>query len=176
MNPVAPPLRIAVSGSAGTGKTTLAGALARRLGLPLLPEAMRRYLEAGGPRLPGMGPARARAVLAGFHRELLALETASPGFVADNGVLDLCAYAVWAGCGPQAPPPALRYEVLVLLPWGVIPYQRDGVRGDSQEAERRFQLLLEQLLPSWSRAARVLRVPPELVRPEARLEWVLARL
>jgi predicted ATPase len=176
VNRVRPALRIAVSGSAGTGKTTLAGALARRLDLPLLPEAMRRYLEAGGARLPSLGPVRARAVLAGFHRELLALETASPGFVADNGVLDLCAYAAWAGCAPEPPPPVLRYDVLLLLPWGAIPYERDGVRGDSPEAEQRFQALLEQLLPSWSRAVRVLRVPPELVRPDARLDWVLARL
>lgn len=63
-------LRIAISGSAGTGKTTLARLLARRLGLSLIPEALRAYLEAGGIRLEHLPPAGAAAILASFRQDL----------------------------------------------------------------------------------------------------------
>ena len=41
------PRRIAISGSAGTGKTTLAKALADRLQVPYLEEGFRKRHEAG---------------------------------------------------------------------------------------------------------------------------------
>ena len=41
------PCRIAISGSAGTGKTTLATALAHRLQVPYLEEGFRKRREAG---------------------------------------------------------------------------------------------------------------------------------
>lgn len=169
-------LRLAISGSAGTGKTTLARELSRRLGLPLIPEAMRAYLEAGGLRLDRVDPPQAAATLATFRAELEAAEGRLGNFVADNGALDLEAYALWYGCGGASHPGhwGARYDAVVLLPVGALPYERDGIRQEDPRVEARFQTLLEHLAQAVR--PRLLRVPPFLPTAGARAEWVLAQL
>jgi nicotinamide riboside kinase len=170
--------RIALSGSAGTGKTTLAQMLAERLNLPLIPEAMRAYLEDGGIRWEHLHPARAAALLAAFRQDLLARERHLGAFVADNGALDLEAYARWYRCDSHARDEleAGRYHAVVLLPAGVLPYVRDGVRREDAEEEALFQDLLETLAEASPLGPALLR-PPRLLRtPEARADWVLAKL
>jgi len=171
-------LRLAISGSAGTGKTTLSQALSRRLDLPLIPEAMRAYLERGGARLDRLPRAEAAAVLRGFREELRAQEIRLGAFVADNGALDLAAYDRWYGCevASEAATWAERYDAVVLLPAGVLPYERDGVRQEDPAVEIRFQALLERLADASSLKPILLRLPGHLGTPEVRAEWVLSRL
>lgn len=170
--------RIALSGSAGTGKTTLAQLLAQRLGLPLIPEAMRAYLEAGGRRLEQLPPSEAAAILASFRQDLWARERQLGAFVADNGALDLEAYARWCRCErhAQGELEVGRYDAVVLLPAGVLPYIRDGVRREDAEEEARFQGLLETLAHASPMGPALLRPPRQLCTPEARVNWVLAQL
>ncbi len=171
-------LRIALSGSAGTGKTTLARELARRLGLPLIPEAMRAYLEAGGKRLDRIPRPEAEAILAAFRTELEAEEARLGAFVADNGILDLQAYTRWYGClgTSNARIREGRYDAVVILPAGVLPYEQDGIRQDDPIVETRFQSLLERIADASALEPALLRVPSPIVTVEARVEWVLARL
>jgi nicotinamide riboside kinase len=171
-------LRIAISGSACTGKSTLAAVLAEALELPLIPEAMRRHLEAGNPRLDRISCSQAAAVLEDFRQELLGAEQECGAFVADNSALDLEAYGRWYGCGgdPDTRDWAGRYDAVVLLPAGVLPYERDGVRQNDPEVEARFQRLLERLAEASALAPVILHLPRGLRTPESRAAWVLSRL
>lgn len=181
----AEPWRLAITGSAGVGKTTLAKALSAALGLPLLPEAMRRHLESDGRRLSALSaPARA-ALLERLWAEQEAQERdcARSGFVADNCALDHGAYALHHDCTDESQAllanvgaAGRRYDALFVLPWGAIPYERDGIRAASAFGERRYQLILEALIASHPTARKVIPVPLTATTPEARLSFCLATL
>ena len=168
-------LRLAISGSAGTGKTTLARELSHRLNLPLIPEAMRAYLEAGGKRLDRVAQAQAEMKLAEFRAELEAAEGRLGAFVTDNGALDLDAYAHWYGCAGASKTGAHagRYDAVVILPAGILPYERDGIRQEDPAQEAQFQKLLERLAEESELESVLLRVPTQLRTVEERAEWVL---
>ncbi|MGC4000282.1 MAG: uroporphyrinogen-III C-methyltransferase [Anaeromyxobacter sp.] len=179
------PLRIAVTGSAGTGKTTLARMLAERLGLPLVAEETRAWLEGGGPCLSSLPPARAREVLSELWRRRQAAERAHPrGFVADNCSLDFAAYALHHGCAAEgdagsaallaeASAHLASYDAVLVLPWGAIPYALDGVRSPEPALELRYQLVLEGLLRRDGNPERVHAAAAGPASPAARLAWAL---
>jgi nicotinamide riboside kinase len=83
--------RVAIVGSFSTGKTTLAEALARRLGLPLLPEVARE-VAAEGFRLDKDATPETEALifLRQYNNELAVAE-----FVGDRSLIDVMAYAGW---------------------------------------------------------------------------------
>jgi len=173
-------MRIALSGSAGTGKTTLALALSQALGLPLIPEETRARLEGGEPPLHHLDPLEGLAVLEALWRERLVLEARLGAFVADNGPLDFAAYALHHGCVADASHPFVQGCLAhlpqvrtLLLPCGVLPYERDGVRCEDPATEARFQATLETLLPG---EAPLQRLPEPLTTREGRLAWALSAL
>lgn len=185
--PDATPLRIAVTGSAGVGKTTLATALAARLDLPLVPEEMREHLVAAGRPLSRCAPGEVRAILDGLWRTRRDRERALGAFVADNCALDFAAYALHHGAldelgdtrSPLLLEPAAHvrsYDAVLVLPFGAIPYQRDGVRPDSASSQLRYQLLLEALLQRETDPRRVHHLPPSCTRLEDRVAWAVSRL
>jgi hypothetical protein len=83
--------RVAIVGSFSTGKTTLAEALSRRLGLPLLPEVARE-VAAEGFRLDKDATPETEALI--FLRQYNN-ELAVPEFVGDRSLIDVMAYAGW---------------------------------------------------------------------------------
>lgn len=176
-------MRIALSGSAGTGKTTLARALSAACGLPLIPEEMRERLEAGALPLSALPPAEGLRVLEHLWAERLALEARLGAFVADNGALDFAAYALHHGCVGDRGHPFVRtclahaphYDATLLLPWGALPYERDGVRCDDPEQERRFQVCLDGLLPQVPEI-RLHALPRALTARYERLAWAKAKI
>ena len=175
-------LRVALSGSAGTGKSTLGRLLARELGLPFLEEGMRARLEAGLDlhALDARGwPALIEELwIEQRERE----ERAAGGFVCDRSSVDYAAfwlhYDLFADAAEterwieRSLAEAERYDRILPFPWGVLPLEDDGVRTTNRWVQFRFQALLEALLERSPAAPRVLRVPatPSL---EERLAAVL---
>ena len=177
-------MRIAITGSAGTGKSTLAAALGERLGAPVVPEGMREYLERTGIDLHDVGPDGLRRLVLALWEERLPLESA-PSFVADRCSVDFAAFwlfyrfdhspdtsarqATWAAH-------AARYDRVVVLPFGGISLVGDGIRTANQWTQLHFQLLLEGLLRRTVEPARLLWLPAAARTVEARAAWVLQRI
>jgi predicted ATPase len=83
--------RVAIVGSFSTGKTTLAAALAQRLGLPLLPEVAREVAAEGFSLDKHATPeTEALIFLRQYNNELAVAE-----FVGDRSLIDVMAYAGW---------------------------------------------------------------------------------
>ena len=182
------PPRLALSGSAGTGKTTLGQALAVDLDLPYLPEGMRRRLEAGLD-LHHLDHADLQSLLVELWHEQVQLEqqavTAHGGFVADRSSADYAAFWLHYGFTEDREATArfidetiahLReYDRVVLVPWGVLPLMADGVRSTNRWIQRRFQAMVEGLLHRELPGQRLL-VLPDHQRLDERVRFVLDRV
>lgn len=162
-------LRIAISGSAGTGKTTLGKRLATELGLPFIEEGMRERIKAG-LKLNALSRAERQALIEELWIEQFAREeAASDGFVVDRSSFDYAAFWLhydfhidrdttdeWMERMISA---AARYDHVLLLPWGVLPLEHDGVRSTNRWTQFRYQSLLEGFLGRFATGAQVVRVP-----------------
>ncbi|MES2638957.1 MAG: AAA family ATPase [Myxococcota bacterium] len=148
--------RIAVTGSAGVGKSTLARRLAAELGVPYIGEGMREYLERTGDNLHALGHERMKALVLRLWEERKEAEAAATtGFVADRAGYDFGAFWLYYQFAAQdadterllaeALAPG-RYDAVYLLPWGRIPLVADGVRTPNPYTQLHLQLLLEGLL------------------------------
>ena len=181
--------RLAISGSAGTGKTTLGEALAAELDLPFLPEPMRARLEAGLD-LHDVTLADLRLLILELYDEAIgAMDEAvrdRGGFVADRSPADFVAFWLYYRLeGDEAATAALvdrvrrdltRLDRVLLLPWGVIPFEADGVRAPNIWLQLHFQALFEGLVATYLPVAPIVRLPNEVISLDARKAWVLERI
>ena len=180
--------RIGLSGSAGTGKSTLGRALAARLDLPYLPEGMRRRIE-GGLSLHALDHDGLRRLVGELWAEQVEAEEAAlaqaGGFVSDRSPVDFAAFWLhYHFTGEQAETAALfaaveerlaRYDRVISLPWGVLPLVSDGVRATNPWLQRHYQATVEGLLLRMVPPARLAVMPP-LEALEARVAWALDHL
>lgn len=148
--------RIGITGSAGTGKTSLAATVSRLLHLPLRREAMRDRLLAGfDPH--ALSRDGHRRMIAGDADDLaLDLARAPDGLITDRTPLDMAAF--WLVNGFAVDDPAgteallaravcamADYDLVVLLPWGERPIAADGVRSTNPWMQLHFQTVVEGL-------------------------------
>ena len=179
--------RIAVTGSAGVGKSTLARAVSDRLGVPLVDEGMRRRLEAGLD-LRALGRDGLRDLLLELFAEMMADTQAATaeagGFVADRASLDVAAFWLYYGFGHDAAATAdlisrVRdtvelYDLIVILPWGALPLQDDRIRTANPWLQLHYHAVIDGLLARW--AARTLAIPAQCVALDDRVARVTAAL
>lgn len=177
--------RVALSGSAGVGKSTLGAALARDLDLPFIPEGMRSRLE-GGLMLHRLSREELRALVHALWEEQAALEAQAiasyGGFVADRGSVDYAAFYLHYGfIGPedgtaeflgQCIAHAQDYSRTVVLPWGSLPLVEDGIRSPNPWMQRGFQALVEGMVHRELAPHQVLWLPAEIQDLHARVAWV----
>ncbi len=174
--------RIAFSGSAGIGKTTLARRLAAALGLPYLAEGMRQFLEAGGD-LHALGPGGLRDLVLRLWEQQRAAEDAAfrafGGFVSDRSAFDIGAFWIYYGFAADdadtrrifaETQDRTRYDVVWLLPWGAFPVEADGVRSSDPWRQLHVHVLIEGMLARAGAPVRRVTAGPV----EARLAEVLA--
>jgi len=175
--------RIALSGSAGVGKTTLGGALADHLGVPFIEEGMRARLEAGLD-LHTLDSDQHRALIEELFDEFWASPATTNGYIADRSPIDFLAF--WLYYGFAADPGATarfaarcdaamaHVDAIVILPWGVIPLAEDGIRTANPWRQLHFQSLVEGLLGRRAAPGQVHRLPDDVTDPAARITWVKA--
>jgi predicted ATPase len=178
------PPRIALSGSAGTGKSTLGRALAERLDVPYIPEGMRERLERGLD-VHALGHDGFRALFFDLWEEQIAREDDAieqhGGFVSDRSPWDFAAFRLIYRFTDDAEDVARFFETtrrrttlldrIIVLPWGVIPLQADGVRSSNPWTQRLFQATLEGLVSREVPDAQ-LAILPNLQGLEDRVGWV----
>jgi nicotinamide riboside kinase len=177
--------KIAVTGSASVGKTSLVKLLSPALGLPCIDEEMRPYLERTRARLSQLPSSEVAAILTGLWRERAEREASTEAFVADNCSLDFIAYALHYGCltekmasflVPEVLKMTARYDAVFVLPWGVLPYVDDGVRSPGRYSQLGYQLMIEGLLRRHVDPAKVHYLPEGLNDLPARSRWACSVL
>lgn len=182
-------MRIAVSGSAGVGKTTLAGRLAGHLQVALIPEHYEPFFDAPG-KFNSPPP-----VLARWFFEVLEAkrtrELAARAFVVDRCPIDLFNLWVAKGLAAQAEDTqrfyaACRsycadYDFVVIPPWGEIPLAPlDRPTGRQRRVlnpwvQLRNHAAILGLARLWLPPERVIELPAAITDPEARAGFVADR-
>lgn len=173
--------RIGICGSASVGKTTLVNALAETLRLPTLREEMRDYLVRTGTNLTSLPSAEIEVILLQLWQERQGKERLTPAFVADNSPLDFAVYARFYGCSSDRLLEAGlanldRYNAIVVLPWGMLPYEQDGIRPANSQGQLHHQSLLEDLLRTHVPASKLHFLPSPILQLEARVQWAASKL
>ncbi len=129
--------RVVVTGPECTGKTTLARAIASRLGAPWVPEASRAYAEARGGVLSS---ADVEPIATATRDALRRATAAGPAvLVADTDLVSTVVYArAYYGSCPDWVEEECRVQLgaLYLLCDTELPWQADGVRDRPSAADR----------------------------------------
>lgn len=198
-------MKIAVSGFAGTGKTTLATGLARRLGLPLIDEGMLPLAKASSafydPALANdpqaRGAARRDFISAFVHwadARTAEYNAHVSGFVADRCELDLLNWwLVEFGRGREqidhitdgllrdAQHKLGLFDLVVMMPLQK-PFGEDRSKNDngmtriSTFSSNLLYTALGQGLAQMVRPSQILTLPADLTDPEARVDFVAGHL
>lgn len=149
-------MRVAITGSGGTGKTRLATALAEHYGYPLIEEGVREFMKISGIKdLRSLPPEKTMEMQWWLFNHKIEKETGLENFIADRSTIDNMAYVLrW--CSRQAGLESdiekylelarryshNTYDLIIFLPWGKFEVEADGVRS----AKRWYQYEMDRLL------------------------------
>lgn len=175
------PIRLALSGSAGTGKTTLGRALAKQLGATYIEEGFRKRVDAG-LLMYQLDDAQRRDLLRELWQEQRTLELAADGnYVSDRSSVDYASFWLHYGLNDaeqetadfmaQMEEEGKHLQHILLCPWGVLPLVADGVRSTNPWLQLRFQAILDGMHLRMTSSEKLIRVP-DWTDLEARLEFV----
>ncbi len=144
-------LRVVVTGSESTGKTTLAGGLAARFGAPWSPEFARLYVDRVARAL---GPDDVVPIARGqLEAEDAVLRTASALAVHDTDLLSTVVYArhYYGSCPAWIERAALeRRGDLYLLCHPDVPWVRDGLQRDREPERALLHRLFREALSEFA--------------------------
>ena len=148
--------RIGLTGAGGTGKTTLAKALAEKYDIPYVSEGVRTYMKENNishlRELDSKGPKKLQDVV--LARKML-LELSNESFIADRTSIDTAAYCLrWCSRDDELQEwvkgyvdaclryASLFYDIIVFVPTGVFPLEDDGVRSSKPAYQFEVQTLM----------------------------------
>ena len=152
-------MRIAFTGSGGTGKTTLLEELNKELELPVIGEGIREWLvENDYKDFKDLGIEGTIKMQEDTLQRKMSIESELQSFVADRTTVDNLCYAVrWIGSVnseydtwmAQYITHAINhanvnYDIIFMLPWGVIPIEKDGTRSSKTWYQYMMQNLIER--------------------------------
>ena len=180
-------MRVAITGSAGTGKTTVAKALAARADVAFVADGLRRRIEDGlvFGRLD-------RDQLKDLFEELyestsrIAAARMRGGAISDRCCLDFLVLWLYHGLGDDVSRTAglahrafrdlSEYGAVVVMPWGVLPPVDDGAPAVNPWPQLHFHALFEGMARDHIEGRRILRLPRDILDATARVDWIHARV
>jgi hypothetical protein len=159
-------MRISLTGSSSTGKSTLAQdvlSAARPGGLitSFKESVGRPVLAAMGHRsIDGLTQERSALYQSLYLIQKCSSESTADGYITDRSFIDVAAY--WLerdaiGCGDDFKGIILEacqrltsfYDLHFYLPFGLIPFERDGQRADNEDFHRVIDERIRWLLEKW---------------------------
>mgnify|MGYP000882289039 FL=1 len=156
-------MKIGILGAQGTGKTTLAEALAKELGYPFIREVAREVMGEMGvisPRELKGSPEKGRKFqMACLYRQI-AEEEKHKNFVCDRTTIDSAAYWIKWHAHENSSQTNMRYytlawenakkyDLLVYVP-PEFPLVDDGCRSIDKSYQREIDMLVRLFLHTWS--------------------------
>ena len=152
-------MRIAFTGSGGTGKTTLLTEINKELQLPVIGEGIREWLkEHDFKDFKGMTIHHVVQMQEDTLKRKMDIESELQAFVSDRTTVDNLCYALrWIGSlDPEYDTWMAQYithamnhanknyDIIFMLPWGVVPLEKDGTRSSKQWYQYMMQNIIER--------------------------------
>ncbi len=153
-------MRIAFSGSGGTGKTTLVQELNKGLGFPVIGEGIREWLEDHNfTHFKELSKELTIKMQEDNLKRRIEIESSLQQFISDRSSVDNLVYALrWIGSvdtgeydgwmaqyiNAAMNHAETNYDIIFVLPWGEIEIEDDGLRSKKQWYQYMIQALIER--------------------------------
>lgn len=152
-------MRIAFTGSGGTGKTTLLTEVNKELNLPVIGEGIREWLKNNDFKdFKDMTIHHVVKMQEDTLKRKMDIESELQSFVSDRTTVDNLSYALrWIGSVDtdydtwmaQYITNAMNhananYDIIFMLPWGVLPIEKDGTRSSKAWYQYMMQSIIER--------------------------------
>lgn len=152
-------MRIAFSGSGGTGKTTLLNEINKDLNLPIIGEGIREWLtEHGFSDFKQLGIKDVVKMQEDTLRRKMDIESNLQSFISDRSTVDNLSYALrWIGSVENEYDTWMaqyityamnhankNYDLIFILPWGELDLVNDGTRSTKTWYQYMIQSIIER--------------------------------